>query len=474
MPLRYSRSTVSSALLALSCCTAMPAFADDFSVAQVPMIAGQSCAGIDPDSGKDLPGDLTNDDGKWRIVGRERLAFYIVAFGREVLGPEQALDRLGGANPTPGSPDRVNSTLRQFQDKLASGNLDGILAFASDGKPIKSGQVDRNTVWLKDPGITIRCLLPRPQPKATKSISWRLRGNVDALAAEGKARLKADAASFGYSRTRTFQDDGSRTQADEITVDAVLGAKLGSRPGLNFTGFVGYQLKQNRASPAPTLNPPATERDGDTDVLTLGILADSIIDLGGKNNEFGSSIRLSASGSYLFDFVKDSERIKGEVTVNLYHRSRSNIDDEQPVQPRKPLLGLCDIGGLTDLGGGVWTQCGVQGIVTFNQVTRHGTLVPADDDHFGHIGGKVSATLYLGDPGKESSFFASGEYTYLRRFDGNATAIPHIRRHSFKIGHRWWQGKAFALEVKGELSDGINPDSFADENALTLGFGVIF
>jgi hypothetical protein len=448
--------------------------ADDYSASDVPKIAGQACAGINPDSTIDLPGDLPYKGEKWRVVPTERVAHFIVSYGREAMGPQQALERLGGNNPNPGKPDRVNDTLLQFQDKLASGNLDGMLAFGSDDKALSSGQVDPNKPWLKDTGNILRCLVPEKDDSAPKSLSWRLRGNVDALPAEGKARLKADAASFGFTRTRTFQDDGSRTQNTEISVNAVLGATLGHGPGLNLTGFVGYQLKKNRAKPTPILTPPATERDGDTDLLTLGLMTDSIVGLGGSDNSFGSSVRIALTGGYLFDFVKDSERIKAQITLNFYHRPKARVEDDRDEPSRKPLLGVCDIGGLTDLGGGIWTQCGLQGVLTYNQVTKHGSLLPAPDDHFGHVGGKVSATLYLGDPGEKSSFFASAEYLNLRRYDGSSSAIPHVQRHSISVGHRWWQGKAFALEIKGQLTDGINPDSFVDENALTLGFGVIF
>lgn len=112
-------------------------------------------------------------------------------------------------------------------------------------------------------------------------------------------------------------------------------------------------------------------------------------------------------------------------------------------------------------------------IGTFDVLTDHGTIAPSVKDHFAHLGGRAGGKIFFGNP-LDNAAFATGEFTYLRRIDGDSAAFPHIKRHKFSLGYRWWQNDAFAFEAKGELIDGINPDSFEDENSLSLGFGVIF
>lgn len=450
--------------------------AQSFSTAGVSMIGEQVCAKV---ATKDaaahpMPGDLVQKNGIWRKVGTDRLAFFVSAYARETMTPDEALAAIkgleGGGNSTDSRP--LADTLYDFQQKLASGNVEGIKAFGADGTPITSAAVDPESSWITRSDVTIRCLLPdvadgNANPRS--HVSLRLRGNVDALTATGKARKSADAATFGYTRTRTYQEDGSRTQDDEIKVDAVLGAVLDRSPRYSLSGYVAYQLKRTRSKPAPVLTPPATERDGDTDIVTLGIMGETTTSLGGADNRDRVSLRSTLSANYLFDRVKDSERVKGELTFTPFARGPRSSS-----RGHRPLLGLCDLGGLTDLGSDIWTSCELQGVVTYNQVTKHGSLLPTGDDHFGHAGGKAAATLYLGNPSEDTSFFLSADFEYLARYDGNPADIPNIKRHEFKVGHRWWQGNRFALEINATLVDGINPDSFADENALTLGFGVIF
>lgn len=456
-------ATASSTILG-----AAPGFAGELDYANIPIVVGQVCAGIKPAETQST--DIAHDGGQWRSVPTSRVAYFLSAYTGEIATPSTATDLLASFDRDPAAraahPD-VSNALHEFEANLAAGKLDGILAFGADGTPVNSSELDRSSSWLLHPDITVRCLVPEPAvARGIGAPDWsgpsiRLRGNVDALAATGADRKSADAASFGYSRTRTYEADGSRSQATEIAVKAVLGAVLSSRgPGLQLTAFAGYELKQNRKSPVPTLTPPATQRDGDTEVVTLGLFGRSILPLGGSENPWDDSLRLTYSGSYLFDRVKDSERVKGEFSAHYYHGKR--------------VFGLCKIGGLTDLGGNHWLSCQIDGIATYNQVTKHGSLLPAGDDHFGHAGVKLSGAFYLGDPSKGSSSFANAEYQYLWRYDGDPGFIPNISRHKFSIGHRWWQANSFALEIKAELTDGINPDSFVNENSLTLGFGIIF
>lgn len=467
-------------LASCACVFVMAGHADaqTFSTGNIPIVVEQACGDIARAKDSEFKaGDISYDGGTWREVGAGRVAFFVAAYAREALSPDEALTTINGLRNNPERSTRyllLSDAVDGFQMELAGGKFDGLKAFGPDGKPVVSRNLDSATNWFVGPGISLRCLVPeKSDSKNGSPVSIRLRGNTDALTATGTELKSADAAVIGYNRTRTFEDDGSRKQTNEISVNAVLGAVKEFNPNLAVTGYVGYERKQSRVKPTPALVPPATERDGDTDILTLGVLGEAYVPLGGKDQPWATSLRLTFSGSYLFDWVKDSERVRGEFTAGLFHRAPIDVTLTQR-KKRKPLLGICDLGGYSHIAAGVWTRCDVQAIVTYNQVTRQGSLTPSGNDHFGHAGGKASVSVFLGDPSEKSSFFLGADYLYQLRYAGDPTEIPDIRRHSVTLGHRWWQSKGFAIEVKASLTDGINPASFADENALTLGFGLIF
>lgn len=475
------------ALFATSVCApalAGQANAQDFETDNLPQVANQACAEVARSpKGQIQPGDLAFEDGHWRAIPANRVGFFLMAFAGETPssdGPMHDLAKLRSDPDWSGKHSELYDTVDQFQLGLAVGKYAGLKAFRADGKPIKASEVNPATNWFAGPGITLHCLVPtKPEAEGGSKLSIRLRGNVDALPATGTELKSADAAVIGYNRTRTFEDDGSRKQTNEVSINAVLGAVKEVNDNFAVTGYVGYELKRSRVKPTPSLVPPATERDGDTDIVTLGVMGEAYIPLGGKDStgsddqQWSTSLRLTFGSSYVFDRVKDSERVRGELTAGLFHREKIDVTLAER-KKRKPLLGICDLGGYSHIAPNVWTRCDVQAMVTYNQVTRQGSLTPSGNDQFGHAGGKVSASLYLGDPSKKSSFFFGADYVYQVRYAGDPNEIPDIRRHSVTLGHRWWQSKGFAIEIKASLTDGINPDSFADENALTLGFGVIF
>ena len=482
--MRLNQPQLSRRIMPLVACASALALAgraeaQDFSTDNLPLVVPQACNDVSAATkGETRPGDITYKDGIWREIPAGRVGFFLAAYAREALSPDSALAaiadmRTGSAEP--GKYTRLYDTVDQFQIGLAAGEFDGLKAFGADGKPISSKDVDPAKNWFAGPGVTLRCLVPEKSDAGSggSPVSFRLRGNTDALTATGTELKSADAAVIGYNRTRTFEDDGSRKQTNEISVNAVFGAVKEFNQNFAVTGYVGYELKQSRVKPTPTLVPPATERDGDTDILTFGVMGEAYASLGGKGQPWSTSLRLTFSGSYLFDWVKDSERVRGEFTAGLFHRTPINATLTER-KKRKPLLGICDLGGYSHIAPNVWTRCEAQAIVSYNQVTKQGSLTPSGNDQFGHAGGKLSASLYLGDPSAKSSFFLGADYLYQLRYAGDSDEIPNIRRHRIMLGHRWWQSTGFAIEIKATLTDGINPDSFADENALTLGFGIIF
>jgi hypothetical protein len=450
------------------------------------VIVTQSCNGIAAQKADVRQPDIPFDGHQWRAVSTRRVSFFLVSHSAEETTPAQALDDVRKLEHQPNTATTdaspyLRKLLYNLEFNLNSGQYDGMRAFTPENKVVEINPHEHNHSWITRPDVILRCKLPdvvivqTTTPPAVPGQSaqpadalaqekgggfqLRLRGDVDALQATGNDRQSASAANFGYTRTRTFQDDGSRTETNEYAVKAVLGSPLIDRPNSSLTAYAGYELKQNRSRPAPALVPPATERDGDTDIVTFGLIGGHLVPLGGNRNRYASSLTFQFGGSYKFDRVKQSERTEGRFSASYYNGT--------------PLLGLCTLGGLKDFGNGFWSHCDLTAIGTYNVITRHGRLPVSTKDHYGHLGGKVSAALYYGDP-SENTAFATADYQYMARVDGDPAVVPVIERHSFTLGYRWWRGDAFALEVKAALTDGINPDSFADENTLSLGFGILF
>lgn len=446
------------------------------------LIATNTCNGVVNTVPPQATPDIDYKDDKWRAVPNSRLAYFAASHSGTMVAPGEALAlvrKLDAPNPEdrPKELKPLRSLMYHLQNVLVTEELSGLRAFGQDGKPVTYTDTDHNRAWLVRPEVVLRCKLPKkddaaPQQAGSEGtqeapakkggglkIDLRLAGTVEALGAEGEARKSAAAASIGYNRTRTFQEDGSRTQTTEISAKAMLGAVFETGPNSDLMLYGGYELKRNRAVPAPTLTPPATERDGDTEVITLGGGIAKLAPIGGSRNPYAVSLNLRFDGAYKFDLVKDAERAEGKFTVSLYTLPRT--------------LGICGFGGYTDFGNGFWSLCELSGGFSFNKVMKRGTLVPTGKDSYAHAGGKASIALFYGDP-SENSAFLSGEYLYMPRISGDQAEIKTIRRHKVALGYRWWSGTSHALEVKAELTDGINPDSYADENAVTIGFGILF
>lgn len=447
-------------------------------LATADVVVTQACDGIEAGQADPRHPDLPIDGANWRVLPNKRLAYFAASHAGEMVAPADALQTLRGFDPAnvenrPTGHKFLKDLLYLLQGNLAANKYD-LRAFNSDGTPVHFDDAENNLAWLSRPEIVLRCKLPERDattvasngaagpavvtspPKKGSMIAVKLRGSVEALAAKGTARESAAAASFAFTRNKTYQDDGSRTTANSYAVNAVLGIDFDHRLTSSLFIYGGYELKQNRSKPAPVLTPPATARDSDTEIVTLGAGLSRLVPLGRGPNAYSTSLMINFNGSYKFDLVKDSERVHGELNLAPYLSNR-----------------LCTIGGLTDYGNGFWSGCEITGITRFEVITRHGSLLPTSKDHFAYLGGKLGVSFYYGDP-SENAAFATAQYLNLRRIDGDPSAFDHIRQHKVALGYRWWQGKAYALEAKAELTDGINPNSFADENALTLGFGIIF
>lgn len=445
------------------------------------VVATQSCTGIETLVPEPNAPDIDFGGTKWRVVPTKRVAYFVASHSGEMVAPGEALDFLRpfdrrAASERPIGHDALRALVYHIQGILVARELNGLRAFDKANKPVSYSDTEHNQAWITRPDVVLRCKLPQPSTArqvadgtsngAIKKdengkigIDLRLAGSVEALGAEGEVRNSAAAATVGYNRTRTFQEDGSRTETNELTVKAMLGAAFETGNNSDLMIYGGYELKRNRAKPAAPLVPPATARDGDTEIVTIGAGFGKLVPLAGKANPYAFSVNLRFDGAYKFDLVKEAERAEGKLTATLYSLPKT--------------FGICGLGGFTDFGNGFYTRCDLIGEFSYSKVTKRGLLVPTGKDYYAHAGGKAAFAVFYGDP-SENAAFLNAEYTYLPRISGDPNTIKTIRQHKVSLGYRWWTGTAYALEVKGELTDGINPDSYADENALTLGFGIIF
>lgn len=457
----FTGRLASIATMAIGLSTA--AHADPYRLDAAGTIGEQACSGIDPAAEDPANPDLQAEDGRWRMIEPSRFAFFVSSHANNMDSPQQALAKLRALDPLTGTNDLVLRTVfDHVQMLIATKALASLAAFGRDGQRLTYSDVEewRKSPWTVAMTTTLRCFLPnKDKLSPTLGISFRLRGDVDALAATGEDRKSASAASFGFDRVRTFLEDGSRKETRTYSINAVLGAVLVEEPLTGLTAYAGYELGKERSRPAPTLTPPATQSDNDTEILKFGLVGNKLLPLGSSSNRYRQSFDVALDASYLFDLTKKSERVRGRISAGFYSGD--------------PWLGFCKIGGYTDFGNGLWTRCEVDLIGTFNVLTDHGTITPSVKDHFAHLGGRAGGKVFFGNP-LDNAAFATGEFMYLRRIDGDTATFPHIKRHKFSLGYRWWRNEDFAFEAKGEIIDGINPDSFEDENSLSLGFGIIF
>lgn len=408
--------------------------------------------------------DIDYEEARWRAVDKQRIAYFLIASTGRMVTPGEAsalINAVDGPDHYPDGAGNLWDTVMAVQDETAAGNIDGFMPFDASGVPVSASSIDRDRTWLMSVDIVARCQLPGEARSKANKIDLRLRGTTEALAAEGKALRTAEAASVGLSRTRDFQDDGTRKQVTTLKVSAVLGAPLpGSDRLSGLIGYVGYELDRERTKPRPALTPPATERDADTEILKFGLIGNKLFNLSTNGPEYQTSLDVAIDAAYLANLVDDSKRFRGRVTAGLYDYGG--------------LPGVCAFGDYVRFAGTkLWTRCDFVLIGEANILTDRGMSNPTAKDSFAHAGGRAAFSAYLGETVEDGPFFTA-EYVNLQRLSGDSSAIPNIVRHRFKLGYRWWAAPELGLEFRAELADGINRDSLADENKLSLGFGIIF
>jgi hypothetical protein len=430
--------------------------------------------------------DIEFQSGIWRQVDSSKLGYFIASHTGKIISFGEAREYLVSiANRPNETQDPVNmirdirDTYRSFQAELLAGQMSDMRVFDAAGRALpvnaaedRDGPFEYSNLWLFNNEVKIRCKVGDADATSAVTSSGgidlkkhlRLRGTVDGLTATGNKRKTAEAATVGYSRVRTLKSDGTREQSETVSINAVVGISPIEENLYGFIPYVSYELNQTRKNPPPVLTPPATIRDGDTDVLKLGVVGYAILPVGtdanGQDEDWSTSFDFSLDAAYLFDFAKDTERFRARVTTDIYHQ--------------QGLFGLCGLRDYRDWRNSkLWTRCDLQVIADYNILTERGRLINIDKETFGHMGVNAKFSASYGDSSTTGPFFGA-QYTRLWRVRGDPMFIPQIKRHEFTLGHRWWSGNDFAIEVSASLVDGENTDSFEDENEISFGVGFIF
>ena len=281
---------------------------------------------------------------------------------------------------------------------------------------------------------------------------FRLRQNLDALSATDAARLKAGAAQIGYLRERNTLANGSIRTDSTLTFEGALGLALRDRPDSALLLYGAYERRRLRSNPPPQLPPGQSQADKDTDVLELGFTGHQLVSMPGV------SVMLTGSGSYISNYVNDSRRLRLRVSA-------------------APFLfwpnGICYFGGFAppvDLGfARLSGRCTASLIAQVNHITDRGSTTPGANDEFVLAGGRIGYDIATGT---DSGVIAGVTYEYQHRFEGQ---VPSIHRFTAQIKYRhWFSDRRFAMEFGFNYTDGVNPQSFADEHRTQVGMGLIF
>lgn len=352
----------------------------------------------------------------------------------------------------------IVNDIEYLQAQLLTGDLDNLKAVSLDGKPIIDQQ-NKPRHWLLGESVRFACIYEpdssgeKPKVGGPSSIvkAFRLRETTEALGLVNDARKTAPSANLSYKRERTFLDDGTAKRSATIAFKGVLGYPFFEGDYDSLTAYTGYELNRARVRPAPALTPPATQRDGDTEIFKVGLYARHVYGVGAK---FTST--LDVDGSYLTDYVKNSKRLRMKVGMT------PNFEQE---------LGLCAIGRMNSARKnflGIQGKCTAQLLGEVNHVTKAGALVPKPKDEFILLGARAAVDFQFSE-NLDHGLIGGLEYRYLETVHGIA---PDMDRFKAYFKYRFWLKDA-ALDVGFEYTDGTNTDSFADDNSLMLTVGLM-
>ena len=219
--------------------------------------------------------------------------------------------------------------------------------------------------------------------------------------------------------------------------------------------FATYNLDRDRTRPRPTLAPGATEGDGDTNALALGLDAHVGGCLGGCSR--GLPMDLTLQAGPVFDFAHDASRL--QFRALLY--PRPDLD-----------LGICRVSSFS--AGPLRGRCEAGLDVQMAHVLKRGTTELGNYDTFIAAGVRLGARFFLPTRAGEDAdtgFLASVNYRFLPVIEGPG---DNIERLECKLAHRFWTGGNAGIDVGFSYTRGTNELSFEEEDKMTFGFGLVY
>lgn len=311
------------------------------------------------------------------------------------------------------------------------------------------------------PTWSITCGKGKPSPSLVEELESTkplplisIRETAEELWLRGEKRESAGAFQVGFERSRSRADDDSIETETSLTIDGTVGLRLTKpNPDLMAYLFATYNLQQDRSDPPPELEPDESESDDDTNALAVGAHATFDGCVGGCTD--GSPITIDAQPAAVFDFAKDSSRLRFRLLAT----------------PRQYVpLGLCGLNGYGP--GPLRPRCEISFESEGGLMLSQGEAEPTDQDDYLALGARASIEFFLltGDDG-ESGFLASVRGRYLPVVAGR---LADIERIDLKLAHRFWTGGDVGIDVGFTFSNGTNELSFEKEDILTFGVGIVY
>jgi hypothetical protein len=406
---------------------------------------------------------------EWVAVDPDRI-FYFSASSLGLIVNEQSArtrvhDSFKNQNNRDVAPDDIDvvNLVTSIQGGITDKLIENLRAFDAQGDEMKQPDASQTRPWLTD-AYVLRCKRKKTSDASAdiiaekkSPITWAIRGEAAELPITGDDRKTTGAAKVSLVRERSFQDDGSRKQVTDISVKGVFGLGLENTKRSSLFLYGGYELKRSRSKPVVLPTPPAQIGDDDTNIVKIGAFGASYFDLDADVNTRNTAITLSLDTAYLFDLNKNSERFRASVSASPYfHEGIPSLCGFQ--RYRKTFI------------RGILGKCTIDALFQVNHITRKGSFVPTATDDFVLVGGRFGYELELLS-NLDGGVFAKGGFEYQAALSGN---VPDIRRHTLELKYRHWFDDRFAFDWGIDLVDGINPDSFADENRLSLSVGFVF
>ena len=330
-------------------------------------------------------------------------------------------------------------------------------------------------LWVfKSKGRDITCLKPKVTPdiiaevnEGTAVPTIGLVGDMKHLALTDKERRAAGSALIGVNRTKVEKTDGTAKTSTNLSFDGVVGIRIS--PAKSDTPsflYADYSLARNRERPAAPLAANARRDDGDTNGLELGFLFSDVSgifgtgDISEANLDKKLLVSLSARAGYTVDFVKDSQRIVGNL----------GFDFTPPTNFRD--FGICKIGEYSAIAifNDYQSRCYVRADTLFSHVFKAGRADFGDNATFFMVGGQVGISI-VPPADKKTGLVADVSYRYLTPIAGNA---PRISRLEGALKHRWWFDNGIAFDFGGSYTHGREDKTFSKQDILALSFGILY